>query len=107
MTRFNVFISSVQKEFAEEREALFQHFKTDALLSGFFDPILFERLPAKSQAPNKVYIDEVSQSQIYLGLLGVEYGYEDEHAFLQLSMSITMPRLCNWSDGFFLKVVVL
>lgn len=77
MPAFKVFISSVQKEFAAEREALFQHFKTDALLSQFFQSILFEQLPAASQAPNKVYIDEVEQSQIYLGLLGAEYGYED------------------------------
>jgi ATP-dependent DNA helicase RecG len=77
MPRFKVFISSVQKEFAAEREALFQHFKTDALLSSFFEPILFEKLPAASQAPNKVYIDEVGQSRIYPGLLGADYGYED------------------------------
>jgi predicted HTH transcriptional regulator len=79
MPIFNVFISSVQKEFSAEREALFQHFKTDALLSTFFNPILFERLPAASQAPNKVYLEEVRQSHIYLGLLGVDYGYEDKN----------------------------
>lgn len=77
MPVFKVFISSVQKEFTAEREALFLHFKTDALLSQFFEPILFEKLPAATQAPNKVYIEEVGQSQIYLGLLGTEYGYED------------------------------
>ncbi|HVT84292.1 MAG TPA: DUF4062 domain-containing protein [Chitinophagaceae bacterium] len=77
MPKFKVFISSVQKEFVVERETLFQHFKTDALLSQFFEPAIFERLPAASQAPNKVYIDEVGQSQIYLGLLGADYGYED------------------------------
>ncbi len=77
MPAFKVFISSVQKEFAAEREALFQHFKTDALLSQFFVPILFEKLPAATPAPNRVYIEEVGQSQIYLGLLGAEYGHED------------------------------
>ncbi|MGB4843273.1 MAG: DUF4062 domain-containing protein, partial [Ferruginibacter sp.] len=77
MQKQKVFISSVQKEFAAEREALYRHFKTDALLVIFFEPILFERLPAASQAPNKVYIEEVAQSQIYIGLLGVDYGYED------------------------------
>lgn len=78
MRRFKVFISSVQKEFPTEREALFQHLKTDALLSNYFEPVVFEKLPAANQAPNKVYIDEVSQSQIYLGLLGAEYGFEDK-----------------------------
>ncbi len=77
MPKMKVFISSVQKEFAAEREALFQYFIADPLLSAFFEPVLFEKLPAASQAPDKVYIDEVGQSQIYLGLLGCEYGYQD------------------------------
>lgn len=77
MPVFTVFISSVQKEFAAEREALYTHFKTDALLSQFFKPILFEKLPAATATPDKVYINEVEQSHIYLGLLGVEYGFED------------------------------
>ena len=74
-----VFISSVQKEFAAERETLYQYFINDPLLSSFFEPILFERLPAASQAPDKVYIAEVSHSQVYIGLLGLQYGYEDEY----------------------------
>lgn len=78
MLKMKVFISSVQKEFAAEREALYQHFISDPLLSSFFEPILFERLPAASQAPNKVYIAEVGQSQVFIGLLGQEYGFEDE-----------------------------
>lgn len=77
MPQFKAFISSVQKEFAEERKALFQHFKTDALLGAFFIPILFEKLPAASQAPNKVYRDAVGKSEIYIGLLGADYGFED------------------------------
>lgn len=77
MPAFTIFISSVQKEFAAEREALFQHFKTDALLSQFFKPILFEKLHASTPAPDKVYINEVGQSQLYIGLLGADYGYED------------------------------
>lgn len=75
MQKLKVFISSVQKEFAKERAALYKHFKTDALLSNFFEPVLFERLPAKSKAPNKVYLNEVKESNFYLVLLGVEYGY--------------------------------
>ena len=77
MQKLKVFISSVQKEFAKERERLFQYLQTDALLSGFFEPVLFEKLPASSQAPNKVYLNEVAQSQVYLVLLGTQYGYED------------------------------
>ncbi|MCX6272121.1 MAG: DUF4062 domain-containing protein [Bacteroidetes bacterium] len=79
MHLYKVFISSVQKEFAKEREALFQHFRKDALLSGFFEPALFEKLPAHKLAPNEVYLDKVKQSDIFLVILGQEYGYEDEN----------------------------
>lgn len=79
MEKQKVFISSVQKEFKEERLALYNHFLSDALLSSFFEPILFEKLPANSQAPNKVYLDEVANSKVYVVLIGVDYGYEDEN----------------------------
>jgi ATP-dependent DNA helicase RecG len=78
MKKLKVFISSVQKEFAVERIQLFQHFQTDPFLSGFFEPVIFEKLPASSQAPNKVYLDEVKKSQVYMALLGQDYGHEDE-----------------------------
>ncbi len=77
MQKLKIFISSVQREFAEERKQLLLHFKTDALLSQFFEPVLFEELPARCQAPNKVYLKEVEQSQVYLLLVGKDYGYED------------------------------
>jgi len=48
MARLKIFISSVQHEFAEERKALSRHFSTDALLSSFFEAVLFEELPALS-----------------------------------------------------------
>ncbi len=79
MERFKVFISSVQKEFEEERLALYRHFHNDPLLSTYFDAILFEQLPAASRPPNQVYLHEVARANIYLGLLGAEYGYEDEN----------------------------
>ena len=37
-----IFISSVQKEFAEERRLLCDYIENDALLSLFFTPFLFE-----------------------------------------------------------------
>ena len=79
MTKLILFISSVQSEFAVERDRLWQHLKTDAMLSEFFEPVMFEKLPANVQAPNKVYLDEVARSQVYLVLAGQLYGYEDEN----------------------------
>ncbi|GEP51950.1 hypothetical protein FNO01nite_26220 [Flavobacterium noncentrifugens] len=77
MKRQKVFISSVQKEFAEIREALWMHFLSDPLLSSFYEPVIFEKLPADAHPPDRVYLSEVAQSSVYLILLGTDYGYED------------------------------
>ena len=78
MMRFKIFISSVLSEFAEERQKLVEFLSADALLGKFFDVFAFENLPAVNHNPQKVYIDEVKQCNIYLGLFGKEYGFEDE-----------------------------
>ena len=72
-----IFISSVQKEFADERQALKAYLLGDALLSRFFDVFLFEDLPASDRRADAVYLDEVRRCDIYLALLGDQYGRED------------------------------
>ena len=44
--RFKIFISSVQREFAAERQMLAEYVRKDALLGKFFDVFLFEEEPA-------------------------------------------------------------
>ncbi len=77
MKRIRVFISSVQLEFSEERQLLFDYLTTDALLGRFFEPFIFENLPAVNDSANSVYLNEVELCDLYLGLFGKEYGYED------------------------------
>ena len=48
-----VFISSVQREFAEERQLLCKYLREDALLGKFFVPFIFEELPAANQCNDK------------------------------------------------------
>jgi len=72
-----IFVSSAQKELAEERRALKDYIKGDPLLRRFFDVFLFEDLPASDRRADDVYLDEVDRCGIYLGLFGNEYGYED------------------------------
>ena len=74
MSRIGVFISSVQSEFAEERLALRDRLRDDPLLSRFFDPFLFEDLPASDRRPENVYLEEVERHEIYVGLFGRDYG---------------------------------
>ena len=77
MRPIRIFISSVQQEFAQERKALAEYIRTDALLGRFFEVFIFEEMPAKSQSTVQVYLGEVEQADIYLALMGANYGYED------------------------------
>jgi len=77
MRKLKIFISSVQKEFAHERQNLFEYLNSDPLLGLFFEPFLFENLPAADQRADAVYIKEVAECDIYLGLFGTSYGFED------------------------------
>ena len=43
----------------------------------FFEPFLFEELPAKDISAQQAYLAEVADTEVYLGLFGVDYGYED------------------------------
>ena len=77
MKKIKVFISSVQSEFAEERQMLFNYLTSDALLGLFFEPFIFENLPAYHHSVSAIYLKEVEQCDLYIGLFGKEYGYED------------------------------
>ena len=74
-----IFISSVQKEFAKERKALGEYLSGDPLLRRFFESFIFERdIPASDRRPDAVYLDEVRKCDLYLGLFGDEYGWEND-----------------------------
>ena len=77
MKLLKIFISSVQKEFESERKALVQYIRNDSLLESFFEVFLFEESAASGHKTFQVYLTEVANSDIYLGLLGNEYGFED------------------------------
>ena len=72
-----VFISSVQREFAKERRQLCDYIRTDALLGKFFVPFIFEDMPASEVSAQKAYLTQAAESNIYLGIFGTQYGYED------------------------------
>ena len=68
MKRIRIFISSVQSEFAEERKMLCHYIRTDALLGKFFEPFIFEEVPANEFSALQVFLKEVEMCDIYLGL---------------------------------------
>ncbi len=77
-TRLKIFISSVQKEFQDIRRNLKAFLIGDAVLRRFIsDVFLFEELPAKDRCADQVYLEAVERCDIYVGIFGYEYGYED------------------------------
>jgi len=77
--RYRLFISSVQKELAEERRAVKDFIIHDPLLSRFiWDVFLFEDIPAGDRKPDDIYLDEVAECDIYLAILGNEYGWKND-----------------------------
>ena len=77
MTPIRIFISSVRREFALERERLRDYLRGDPLMRRFFEVFLFEDVPASDRRPDRVYLDEVDRCDIYVGLFGRDYGSED------------------------------
>lgn len=72
-----VFVSSVQKELAEERKAIRDFIQGNRLLGRHFDVFIFEDLPAKNRRPNELYLDQVEACSVFVALFAAEYGWED------------------------------
>ena len=78
MTPRRIFISGIQREFAEERAALRDYLRGNPLMRRFFEAFLFEDVPATDRRPDALYLDEVERCDVYVGLFGREYGSEDD-----------------------------
>ena len=79
-TRLRIFISRAPKEFVTLRHDLKAFLMGDAFLRRFVAEVfLFEELPASDQRADRLYLAEVERCDLYLGILGYEYGAEDTH----------------------------
>lgn len=70
-----LFISSVQSELSEERQEVYEYINSDALLGKFFQPFLFEHLPATdsglSQIIRKTFQNTLDlKTGVYSSLIG-------------------------------------
>ena len=54
MNPIRIFISSVQSEFAQERELLRNYLRDDTMMRRFFDVFLFEDTPALDRRPDQL-----------------------------------------------------
>lgn len=74
MPKFKVFISSVQSEFANERQRVYDFIRLDDLMGQYFEPFIFEQIAAQDTNPRQLYLDEASSCQVCLLLMGQSYG---------------------------------
>jgi ATP-dependent DNA helicase RecG len=73
----SIFVSSAQKELAEDRRSVKAFIEGDPMLRRFFTVFLFEDLPASDRRADAVYLAEVDRCSVYVALFGNDYGFED------------------------------
>ena len=74
MPKYKVFISSVQSEFANERQRVYDFICHDELMGQYFEPFIFEQIAAQDTNPRQLYLEEASSCQVYLLFVGQWYG---------------------------------
>ena len=66
-----------------------------------FQEIIFEETPATEDSAQKVYLKEAGESDIYLGLFGNLYGYEDEEGIHEFGGGgIHIAETTKWVEFF-------
>lgn len=106
--RIKVFVSSVQKELADERMALQVLLSTDPFLVEHCVPILFEEEPSALHPNPKEYLQLLETCQVYLGVMWREYGnVVDEHSATHheynRAQELKLPTLITVKGGANLK----
>lgn len=81
MKKYRIFVSANQKELKDERIAVKEIIMNNSTLRDFFDVFLFEDLPAKGKHPVQTYLKQVDNSDIYIGIIGNEYGMKGKDGF--------------------------
>lgn len=77
--KIKVFISGNQKELSDERFAVKDAILNTPIIRNYFEPFLFEDLPAAGRDAVSTYLSEVKSSDIYIGILGNSYGLRNEN----------------------------
>ena len=79
MIKKKIFISSNQLDFGKERREIKNFIKNDPLYNNYFEVFIFEDTPANGISPQKIYLDKVRDSDIFIGLIGENYGNKNEN----------------------------
>ncbi|MDR3223591.1 MAG: DUF4062 domain-containing protein [Methanobrevibacter sp.] len=74
MSKLKIFVSSNQKEFEHARLSIKQFIENTPIYSNLFEVFIFENRVAEGRSPDEIYLKEVEESDIFLGLIGKNYG---------------------------------
>ena len=111
MNKARIFVSSVQKELARERQAIAQLCAVDPFLQAHTEAVLFEKVPTSGKPNKKGYIECLDSCEVYLLVLDLEYGRankgelsatHEEYRHAQkrgLPVAVFIKGLENASDG--------
>ncbi|RAP44235.1 MAG: hypothetical protein BZ135_08655 [Methanosphaera sp. rholeuAM6] len=102
--KIDVFISSNQTEFAEERKFLVENIRNDPSFNDYFELYLFEEDSAKSVPSDKIFTDQVEHADIYIGLIGNKYGYEYTNGLSATEFEFKRFDNKNSNSYFFVKM---
>jgi predicted HTH transcriptional regulator len=72
--KLRIFVSSVQKELEDERLIVQNLVNTDAFLSAYCVPVLYEFEPASPDRALEGCLKSLENCQVYILIVGVEYG---------------------------------
>ena len=75
---YKVFVSGNQTELKKERMAVKEVINDTYIIKKFFEPFLFEDLPARGLDAVSTYLEQVKSSDIYIGILGNSYGPKND-----------------------------
>ncbi|NCT57148.1 MAG: DUF4062 domain-containing protein, partial [Legionella sp.] len=103
MKPLRIFISSVQKEFVADRLALRDWLRDDPLMRRFFEPFIFEDVPALDRRADELYLSEVARCDVYIGLLGNDYGHEEMKGLSPTEIEFNEATACHKNRLIFVK----
>lgn len=102
--KIDVFISSNINEFSDERKFLVDNLRLDPSFDNYFDFYIFEEDSAESQSSSKVFVNQVEQSDIYIGLIGNDYGNEYLDGFSATEFEFNKFNAKSSDSYFFVKM---
>ena len=98
MNKKKIFISSVQAEFQQERRALVAYIRQDAMLGRYFEPFIFEELPAQDQSA-QVDIDYELPVQAVTEAIVNAVVHRDYTSTGSVQVMLFRDRLEVWNPG--------